>query len=69
MTMSKPTQSRRNFLARAGAAAAPFILPARVWAADPGPNSQINMAFIGLGPQGRQNMLNFLGAGAKLVAV
>jgi predicted dehydrogenase len=34
------------------AAAAPFILPSRLWAADTAPSKQITLGFIGLGTQG-----------------
>lgn len=42
--------SRRSFLAGAfGAVAAPWILPSRVWAADTGGNSRINVGVMGVG--------------------
>ena len=47
--------SRRSFLKRAAAsaAAAPFILPSHVWAAETKPNSRLTMGFIGMGTQNR----------------
>ncbi len=61
--------SRRRFLVQAAvAASAPLIL--RSWAAEPPANSRINLASIGLGPQGRGLMGGFLGhAQARVVAV
>lgn len=62
--------TRRLFLGQAAAAAAaPLILPSRIRAAEPGPNSLINMAFIGMGPQNRQLLNNFLWRDIKVVAV
>ena len=50
--MSQPHPNRRSFIATAaGAAAAPFILPGRVWSADTAPTSRIRMGFIGMGKQ------------------
>ncbi len=46
--------SRRKFIKRAAlAGAAPFILPSRIWSAPTSPNSQITVASIGVGIQGR----------------
>jgi len=57
--------SRRQFLRATGtvAAAAPFLLPGRLWAAEAGtaPNSKITMGFIGVGTQGRGLLGGFLG--------
>jgi predicted dehydrogenase len=67
--------SRREFLrttgtAAAAAAAAPFIVPSRVWGADTAPNSRINIAHIGVGTQGRGLMSGFLGKSeCQVVAV
>lgn len=55
-------QDRRKFLKQAAVlAAAPLILPARVWAADVAPNDQITMGFIGMGKQSRHLLSAFLG--------
>lgn len=50
--MSPNPTNRRAFLTTAaGAAAAPFILPGRIWSADTAPTSRIRMGFIGMGKQ------------------
>lgn len=52
---------RRSFLKQAGVlAAAPFILPSRIRAAEHSPNERISMGFIGVGKQGRYLLENFL---------
>jgi len=52
--------SRRSFLKTAAAsAAAPFILPSNIWAAETGPNSRLTMAFIGVGKQSRRLLNSF----------
>jgi predicted dehydrogenase len=63
--------SRRNFLktASAVAAAAPFILPSKIWGADVGPNDRLAMGFIGVGKQGRFLLDNFLWQETHVVAV
>ncbi|MDQ1256083.1 MAG: hypothetical protein QG656_679 [Candidatus Hydrogenedentes bacterium] len=62
--------TRRSFMAQAAAAAAaPFILPSRLWAAETKPNSLINMAFVGMGIQNRGLLDNFLWRDVKVVAV
>lgn len=63
--------SRRSFITRAAAAAgvAPFLLPTRLWAAEKGPNSLLNMAFVGMGIQNRGLLNNFLYRDIKVVAV
>ena len=57
--------NRRQFLktASAIAAAAPFILPSSIWAADPAakPLNKIRMGFIGMGTQARGLLNGFLG--------
>ena len=54
--------SRRSFLKGvAASAAAPFVLPSRVWAAPTGPNSKLTLGFIGLGIQGAGLLRAFLG--------
>lgn len=53
--------NRRSFLKHAGLlAAAPLILPGRVWAADTPPSGQITMGFIGMGKQSRHLLGAFL---------
>lgn len=63
--------SRRSFLGQTAAAAAlsPLILPSRVRAAEKGPNSLVNMAFIGMGVQNRGLLDNFLWRDVKVLAV
>lgn len=55
--------SRRGFLktSAAVAAAAPFILPSRIWSADVKPNDRLTVGFIGMGTQGKGLMGGFLG--------
>jgi predicted dehydrogenase len=56
--------TRRHFLAAASTAtfSAPFLLPARIWAAeaDAKPNARLRMGFIGMGTQGRHLLNSFL---------
>lgn len=55
--------SRRHFLGGLlSAAAAPTLIPARVWAAtgDTAPNSRLTLGFIGVGTQGRHLLRSFL---------
>ena len=56
------SSSRRSFLKRAAAsaAAAPWILPARVWSAEVQPNERLAMGFIGMGIQSRGLLGAFL---------
>ena len=56
-------QSRRSFVRRlaAGALAAPFILPSRIWAAPTGPNSKLTLGFIGMGKQAQGLLGGFIG--------
>jgi predicted dehydrogenase len=63
--------SRRSFLTRAaaGAAAAPMILPSRIWAADVKPSAKLAMGFIGMGIQSRGLLGGFLGAETRVLAV
>ena len=63
--------NRRNFLKSATtlAAAAPFILPSRVWAADTAPSERLGMGFIGLGTQSRGLLGNFLSQNTRVLAV
>jgi len=66
--------SRRQFLASTAlsAAAAPLLLPSRVWSADggSGPNNRITFGYIGVGKQGRHLLQSFLPhADVQVVAV
>jgi predicted dehydrogenase len=63
--------TRRSFLQRAAAsaAAAPFLLPSRVWAAETSPNSRLTMGFIGMGTQNRGLLGGFLGQETQVLAV
>ncbi|NLF69012.1 MAG: Gfo/Idh/MocA family oxidoreductase [Candidatus Anammoximicrobium sp.] len=63
--------SRRSFLKQAAASAAgvPFLLPSRIWAAEPQPNARITMGFIGMGKQNRGLLGGFLGQQTKVLAV
>jgi predicted dehydrogenase len=70
--MTTRSSSRRSFLksTSAVAAAAPFLLPSRIWAAETKPNDRITLGFIGNGTQGRGLMGGFLGRkDAQTVAV
>jgi predicted dehydrogenase len=52
--------SRRSFLKQASVvAAAPFILPSEIWAAEKKPNERIGMGFIGMGKQNQGLLRNF----------
>ncbi len=57
-------RTRRQFLTTLGAAsaAAPFILPSRIWAAqgNSNPNQKITLGFIGVGTQGNGLLQNFI---------
>src|SRR5690606_28009721 len=56
----RPRPSRRHFLQTAvTAAAAPFILPSRVWSADTAPNDRLNLGFIGMGKMNSGHLGNF----------
>jgi predicted dehydrogenase len=63
--------SRRHFLKGAStlAAAAPFVLPARVWAADSAPSARLAIGFIGVGKQGDGLVDNFLKQETRVLAV
>jgi len=50
-----PTVSRRELLALAGAAAAPYVVPSSVWSAN-APSKRINVALIGAGNQSRVDL-------------
>ncbi len=63
--------SRRGFL-KAGcalAAAAPFILPSRIWGADIAPGERLAVGFIGMGMQSHALLGDFLRQGARVLAV
>lgn len=55
--------SRRTFLKSTATigAAAPFILPSHIWAAETKPNDRLTLGFIGMGTQNRGLMGGFLG--------
>src|SRR5947207_100571 len=58
---TKNTISRRHFLrASATLAAAPFILPSCVWAAETNPSDRVTLGFIGFGRQAHGLMSGFL---------
>ncbi len=63
--------NRRQFLKTAAAiTAAPFILPGRVWSADPAPSSRITMGFVGMGKQSGHLLGSFLShPGVQVLAV
>ncbi len=65
------TVSRRWFLKRAAAsaAAAPFLLPSHIWAAEVKPNSRVTMGFVGMGMQNRGLLGGFLGQDTQVLAV
>ena len=70
--MNKTRQiSRREFLKAASTltAAAPFIIPSRVWGADAAPGDRLTMGFIGMGTQSRGLLSNFLHQETRVVAV
>jgi predicted dehydrogenase len=74
MSATTPSRfTRRQFLAStATAAAAPLLLPSRIWAADAAakPNERLTMGFIGVGTQGRHLLNSFLPhANVQVVAV
>ena len=61
--------SRRNFLKSAALAGVPLLLPSRLLGAV-GPNSKINLGFIGVGGRGTGNMRDALGrTDIRVVAV
>ena len=62
--------SRRSFLkTMAASAAAPFLLPSRVWSAPVGPNSKLTMGFIGMGKQSHGLLSGFLARDTRVLAV
>src|SRR5580658_7904954 len=63
--------SRRHFLKAASTltAAAPFILPSRVWGVDTAPSARLTMGFIGMGKQSQDLLGNFLRQDTRVLAV
>ena len=62
--------SRRSILkTMAASAAAPFLLPSRVWSAPVGPNSKLTMGFIGMGKQSHGLLSGFLARDTQVLAV
>jgi predicted dehydrogenase len=62
--------SRRNFLKTATTfAAAPLILPSRIWASETAPSNRLTMGFVGMGTQSRGLLGNFLSQDTHVVAV
>jgi predicted dehydrogenase len=60
--MSLPALSRRHFLQRASVlAAAPLILPGRVWAQATAPSKRLTLGCIGMGKQMKGHLGAFLG--------
>ena len=61
--MTTQHSSRRSFLKSTVlvTAAAPFILPSRIWSAAVKPNNRLTLGFIGMGTQGKGLMGGFLG--------
>lgn len=61
--MKKHVFSRRKFLSATSTAvaAAPFILPSHVWAAETPPSERITLGFIGMGTQNRGLLGGFIG--------
>jgi predicted dehydrogenase len=68
---AKHSFTRRQFIRTgAAAAAAPFILPSRIWAADTKPNDRITIGCIGMGTQAHGLLGGFLSQpGTQVVAV
>src|ERR1035438_3564597 len=63
--------NRRDFLKTTSTlgAAAPFILPSKVWGADTAPSNRLTMGFIGMGKQARYLLNNFLQQETRVLAV
>ena len=61
--MTTRHHSRRSFLKSTAlvTAAAPFILPSRIWSAPVRPNDRLTLGFIGMGKQNKGLMSGFLG--------
>ncbi|HVY72078.1 MAG TPA: Gfo/Idh/MocA family oxidoreductase [Verrucomicrobiae bacterium] len=68
--ITKQKLTRRSFIQSTVASAAPFLLPARVWAADPPPSERITIGCIGMGIQNRGLTNGFLNKPeAQVIAV
>lgn len=62
--------NRRNLLKKSTLLGAPFILPSRIWGADPKPNDLMNVGFIGMGKRSQSLLPEFLRqTGVRVVAV
>ena len=60
--LADPDRDSQHFLrGAAGAAAAPFILPSKVWSAETAPSERVNLGFIGMGKMNSGHLKNFLG--------
>jgi predicted dehydrogenase len=68
---SNNPMSRRAFVKAASTltAAAPFILPSRIWGADEPPSERLTMGFIGMGKQSQDLLNNFLHRETLVLAV
>ncbi len=60
--MNARNLNRRTFLKSivTGSAAAPFLLPSKIWGAETKPSQRLTLGFIGIGTQGRGLMGGFL---------
>jgi predicted dehydrogenase len=68
--MSTQKFSRRHFLQTTAAAAAPFILPSRIWSAETKPSERLTIGCIGMGRQAHGLLGGFLAQhGTQVVAV
>lgn len=61
--------TRRSFLASAGVASLPIIVPSRVWSAATKPSDRLTMGFIGMGKQNGGLLNNFLRQDTRVAAV
>ncbi|MDP3070317.1 MAG: Gfo/Idh/MocA family oxidoreductase [Opitutaceae bacterium] len=68
--MSLASLTRRRFLQASAVAAAPLILPGRVWSADTAPSKRLTLGCIGMGKMMKGHVGNFLGRDdVQIVAV
>jgi predicted dehydrogenase len=67
--MSKPIQSRRDFLKTAGAASGLLILPTGWLRGQNAPSNRINTAHIGVGGMGGGDLRGVAGAGANVIGL
>ncbi len=59
--MSKmPLVNRRAFIKGTALGTMPFFLPSRIWSAETGPNSRLNLGFVGMGTQNRGLLGSFI---------